>query len=93
MRVAVSNALFRVIWPSPHSGYTNLQAGISWVDIPVIPDRGLVSVPAFTLQPAAAYIEPDDAYTYDAGGYPRSVFVFIELQECNLSDRKRLTIF
>jgi uncharacterized protein len=49
MRVAVSNALWPMIWPTPHAGSTELHLGPSHVVLPVVP---------FEERPVPAFLPP-----------------------------------
>ncbi|KAG5457812.1 MAG: peptidase S15 [Olpidium bornovanus] len=77
IRVAVSNALFRVVWPSPERMNTTLfvDQPDTWVELPTVPPLppGGAFVPPFTQTPvpAEATAIPADSTKYKAGGYPR----------------------
>lgn len=47
IRIAVSNAQFPMIWPTPHRMTTELQAGAgaSYVDLPIVPEGSPVALP------------------------------------------------
>jgi len=72
IRIAVSNGLFRMIWPLPHPMISYLKIGDSFIEIPVVSDEGIdVVEPEFTNIRFTEYIEPPDAFHYAAGAYPR----------------------
>ncbi|WP_322996270.1 CocE/NonD family hydrolase [Castellaniella sp.] len=57
IRLAVSNAQFPMIWPSPTAGVTSLLSGNStWLDLPVVPTRNASDQACLLPQP-----EVDDA--------------------------------
>jgi len=75
IRVSISNALFRVIWPSPKRFTMTLFVDDpdTWIQLPHTTSP-LDDVPAFTKRPPQYgpedYRSDDDAVDYDFGGYP-----------------------
>ncbi|KAJ3086845.1 hypothetical protein HK102_012360 [Quaeritorhiza haematococci] len=82
LRIAINNAMFRMIWPSPHKMNTTLFVDHpdTWVKVPVVEeiladatlDRR--SIPEFTQIPFDSEhdrVLPKDGFRYKAGGYPR----------------------
>jgi putative CocE/NonD family hydrolase len=53
IRVAISNSMWPMIWPTPYSMTTSLRLGGadgSRIDLPVVPDKGPLPVPQFRAQ-------------------------------------------
>jgi uncharacterized protein len=67
IRVAVSNSMWPMIWPTPYAMTTSLRLGGtdgSRIDFPVVPDQSPLPVPQFqTPQVEAAESGPTDAQT------------------------------
>jgi len=73
LRIAITNALYRMMWPSPHRMFSTLRVshiGTS-VDLPLAPALAPPSpVHPYTRQPGGAYTEPADGWYFAEGGYP-----------------------
>ena len=76
IRLAVSNALFPMIWPSPHPMLTRLVTGdASWLDLPVLP-TGKRNPPSFV--PPQPRESREDARYLRGEGWPRGDFVQVK---------------
>ena len=73
VRIAITNALYRMMWPSPHRMFTSLRvsyAGTS-VDLPLARARAPPTPPhQYAGQTDATYSEPSDGWYFAEGGYP-----------------------
>jgi putative CocE/NonD family hydrolase len=75
IRIAISNAMFPMLWPSPYSMDTYLIVNHenTYIQLPVIPTRRVLKVPEFTeIHPEKhSNSRPDGFYYEEMGAYPR----------------------
>lgn len=74
IRLAINNAMYRMMWPSPHKMTTQLKVSDkdSYVTLPLIPAQGApMPVHQYTKETHAPYTEPSDGWYFAEGGYPR----------------------
>jgi uncharacterized protein len=73
VRVAVSNSLFPMIWPTPHSMTTRLFTGVeaTRVDLPILPETRFAA-PRFL--PPEPHEHRDDAYYVESVDWPQGVY-------------------
>jgi uncharacterized protein len=72
-RLAITNALYRMMWPSPHRMFSTLRVSHSgtYVELPLARARAPPSPPhPYAGQTDAPYSEPADGWYFAEGGYP-----------------------
>lgn len=72
-RIAITNALYRMMWPSPHRMFSSLKVSYKGtsVDLPLARALAPPSPPhLYTDQTNASYSEPADGWYFAEGGYP-----------------------
>jgi uncharacterized protein len=73
LRIAITNALYRMMWPSPHRFFSSLNVSFAntFLSLPLVP---ALAPPAtahpYTSENKAPYTEPSDGWYFAEGGYP-----------------------
>ena len=73
MRLAITNSLYRMMWPSPHRFFSGLNVSCSqtFLSVPLAAAAAPPSpVHPYTRQIKAPYTEPSDGWYFAEGGYP-----------------------
>lgn len=73
-RIAITNGLYRMMWPSPHPMVTQLAVchAATYVSLPLSRAERPPRTPhPYSVEPSGGYTEPADGWYFGEGGYPR----------------------